>query len=790
MKKICISKDWKFKNLTKKTPYESIDLPHDYQIKEKRLPEGLCANGCYPDTVGRYVKHLSLTKGRHYILDIDGAYMCAQIMFNEQLLAMHPYGYTPFLVDLTPHVFDGMTNKLAITTTPLADSTRWYSGNGIYRDVFLFEGGDIRIEPWDLFISTKEVQERSATIRIKYTVSADHAAQVSVHFSVQKEGIPVASLEQACDLPAGKSEQEALLEMPSPLLWDPEHPHLYMLKTEIKEDGVTHDESEHTFGIRTVTADAQNGLLLNGKQLKLRGGCIHHDHGELGAAAFPAAEERKVRLLKQVGFNAIRCAHNPPSLAFLEVCDRLGMIVMDEAFDVWNIPKRQYDYHLFFADWWARDISYMVLRDRNHPCVISYSIGNEILEINGTSGSAEIAKNLSAEIRKYDDTRFVTSGIQKGFAANSSAEEIDPEDYRAHFQDRSAHMRANPEAINAVTASYEAPLDIIGTNYYFNHYALDHETYPQRVLWGSETVALNFYKSWKATVENSYVLGDFTWTAYDNMGEAGAGRSLWGREMKDSAKRIPLGGNKYPWRNCYQGDYDLCGFRRPQSYFRESIWREETEPRIFVTHPEHFGEPFVGTNWHWYDVDECWSYDDRYIGRPIKAETYTSAEKIEWFVNGERVGESAPVNGIASVNTVYHRGNIRAVAYKNGRAYAEYTLHTAGPATSVLLRAEKDHFAADGRDLCYVPICLADREGRPVVNDDLEITCHVHGAELLALFSGDPKTTDDPTEPRCHTFKGRALAILRTKTAGEVCISVYANGFAGSTLRVRAIAEV
>lgn len=788
MKKICISENWKFKDWAHSGAYETVDLPHDYQIKQKRISDGSPNNGFYPDIVGRYVKYLSLEKKRHYILDIDGAYMCAHVMFNEQFLAMHPYGYTPFLVDLTPHVLDGMTNKLIITTNPLKDSTRWYSGNGIYRDVFLWEGGDVRIEPWDIFISTVSVKDELAVVRVKYTVSADDNAEVTFNIVVMNTGVQIKNETVTFKVEQGKNDREILLHIPSPLLWDTESPNLYTLCTEIVKDGVTVDESETVFGIRTVTADAENGLLLNGRPIKLRGGCIHHDHGELGAVAFPAAEERKLKKLKEAGFNAIRCTHNPSSLALLEACDRLGIIAMDEAFDVWNMPKCQFDYHLFFADWWARDISYMVLRDRNHPCVFSYSIGNEIFEINGTSNSAEWSKKLSDEIRKYDDTRFVTSGLQKVFARRFSVEDMDPEDYRTFFKNRIEEMK-KPEVTNSVTRPFEESLDIVGVNYYFENYDIDHKMYPERVLWGSETQAIKFYRSWKGVKENSFVLGDFTWTAYDNMGEVGAGRAFWGREYNGSLDFIHLGGSRYPWRNCYQGDFDLCGFRRPQSYFREAIWHDDAEPRIFTTHPEHFGEPFVGTEWHWYDVDESWTYDDIYVGRPIKAETYTSADKIEWFVNGKKVGESIPVEGIASIDTVYEKGNIRVVAYRNGKVYSEYTLCTVGSAAKIELNAEKTVFKADGRDLCYIPISITDTEGRLVVGDDREISCMVHGGELMAIFSGDPRTEDDATDNKCHTYKGHALAVIRTKTAGNVYLTVFSEGISGETVTLTAYSE-
>ncbi|MBQ4081761.1 MAG: DUF4982 domain-containing protein [Clostridia bacterium] len=784
MKKTCISKDWYFKNVTQNTDYVAIDLPHDYQIKQPRDPQGNWSNGFFPDTSGRYVKHLSLEKGKHYILDLDGAYMCTHIMFNEQFLGMHPYGYTPYLVDLTPHVFDTITNKLIITTTPPPQSTRWYSGNGIYRDVFLWEGGAVRIEPWDLFISTVSASEQSATIRVKYTVSSDVDADASMRFSVQNTDGTVCEQAFELSVTAGKNEQEFLLQVPSPSLWDTEHPNLYTLCTQIIWQGETVDESETVFGVRTVTADAKNGLLLNGKPIKLRGGCVHHDHGELGAAAFPAAEYRKLSKLKQAGFNAIRCTHNPSSLAFLEACDRLGIIVMDEAFDCWNLGKNPFDYHIFFSDWWERDLSYMVLRDRNHPCVFSYSIGNEIWEINGTSQAAEISQKMSDAVRKYDDTKFVTAGIQKHFVKLNYWEDIDPEDYRAFIQKR--FKEVDNQRINEIARGFEKPLDLVGGNYYFDRYALDHEMYPDRVLWGSETKAIKFFRSWAGARDNRFVLGDFTWTAYDNLGEAGAGRTTWEAPRDDLPRFLNLNESEYPWRNCYQGDLDLCGFRRPQSYFRESIWRADTQPRIFVTHPAHFSDVLIGTDWHWYDVDECWTYDDCYVGRPIRVETYTGADFIAWYVNGKEVGRSVPEQGIARLETVYEKGSIRAVAYRDGQAYSEYTLQTTDALSTVSVCAEKDHIRADGRDLCYLPISLTDAQGRLVVLDDREITCTVEGGELLAVFSGNPRSEDDVNRNRCHTFKGHALAILRAKAAGEITVTVCAQGLQASTVTIQA----
>lgn len=782
MIKKCISRDWKFS--CEGADWADIDLPHDYMIETKRLPTppGDANVGFYQNRNGRYAKYLELDRDKHYILNIDGAYMCSSVLFNEHHLAKHPYGYSPYLVDLPDDIKRSGTNKLLIKTEPVIHSSRWYSGNGLYRDVFLWEGGRIRIEPWDMFISTVKLDEKGAEIRLKYTVTsqADEECEVRFVLFFGKEQIKEerAHIHAAKDT---KTEHEYLMRIENPKLWDLEHTNMYTLKTEISAQGVITDASENEFGVRTISADAKRGLLLNGKPLKLRGGCIHHDHGVLGAAAFPAAEERKIRLLKEAGFNAVRTAHNPPSLALLEACDRLGMVVMDEAFDEWN--KEKCVYHWWFDEWCKRDVASMVLRERNHPCVFSYSIGNEIFEIDGTSRAEQWSRLLVEEIKRYDDTRFATSGINKGFSENYP-DKIDPKDYADHVHGAFEGLDKKQKAlhINKITAGYEEPLDIVGCNYYYENYLTEHECYPERVIWGSETHAIHFYHSWELTKNNNYILGDFTWTAFDNMGEVGAGRTLWARDGEIKG----LSTADYPWRCCYQGDLDLCGTRRPQSYFREAVWLGGEELKIFTTHPEHFGEGFSGTEWHWYDVYETWSFDDAYIGRLIEAEVYTTADTVKWYVNGSFVGESVPKDGIAKLKTTYEPGCISAAAEKDGQICAKGSLNTVGEKSAINVTAEKDELLADNRDLCYFDITVADSEGRVVMAADDELKCVVSGGELLGIFSGNPCNEDSFTSNSCHAFLGRALAIVRTKTPGEVGIKVYADKLAAGFASVQA----
>lgn len=315
MKKTCISTEWKFRH--ENGDYRNVDLPHDYVIASERLGHapGERGIGYYQYTKGIYAKHLTFEEGKHYILNIDGAYMCSTVYLNENYLANHPHGYTPYLVDLTDNIRTNGTNKLVITTMPISGSARWYSGAGLYRDVFLWEGGDIRMEPWDMFISTDKITAGNARIKLQYTVTADRKADIEIRFSFLFDADTVKTeTASVCIAEKSKTTHECFVDIKNPNLWDIDNPNLYTLKTEIFENDILLDTSYNEFGIRTISADAENGLLLNGKAIKLRGGCIHHDHGVLGAAAFPAAEMRKIRLLKEAGFNARQNSAQPSVL--------------------------------------------------------------------------------------------------------------------------------------------------------------------------------------------------------------------------------------------------------------------------------------------------------------------------------------------------------------------------------------------------------------------------------------------------------------------------------------------
>ena len=765
MIKKCISKEWSFSGngVTKK-----VDLPHDCIITLPRNPKsaGGASNGFFDGAKGCYSKFMYFDEAAHTILDIDGAYMCARIYFNDNLLDMHPYGYTPYLVDLSGKIRFGRSNKIDISVLNVQPSTRWYSGSGIYRDVYVWTGGKTRIEPWDLFVSTNSITDNCAELSIKYCITSDLDCQSDIIFEVSdKNGNTVLKQSEALDLKEGKNNHELILNIKNAELWSPDSPVLYKLTTKISVNGELEDTSYTDFGIRTISADSKNGLLLNGKSIKLKGGCIHHDHGVLGSAEFPTAVYRKLSLLKNAGYNAVRTAHYPPSLTFLETCDKLGMLVMDEAFDIWNEPKNDLDYSLWFRDWWQRDISYMVLRDRNHPCVISYSIGNEIPERDGRSDGAIWSRKLSDEIRKYDNTRLVTEGICNLWEPYYYATGL-PEDYDfIKFSDFS-------DPFGEITAKGAEPLDIVGYNYLYERYEQDSKKFPDRVIWGSETYAITLFDSWSEVMSHPNVIGDFTWTAYDNLGEAGTGRYSWGEDGYINGISLAA----YPWRSCFQGDFDLCGFRRPQSYFREAVWKNITSPHIFTTHPKHNGDIFSGTGWHWYDVSESWTFDDEYIGKPVKTDVYTTADEIIFFLNGTEIGRAVPVKGIASVEIPYQKGEVTAIAVRNGIEEMRFSLKTTEKAYKVKIVPESDSITADNRELCYYDIFVVDENDNLVTDGEFEIECELFNGELLGVFSGNPCNEDQYGSNKCHTFCGKAVAIVKCRYPGNIKLIVSAKG--------------
>ena len=567
--------------------WRKVDLPHDWSIEDlpgTNSPFNIDAisqvnGGFTTGGTGWYRKTFTIPqdlKDKHFMVMFEGVYMNADVWLNGEFLGNHPYGYTSFWYDITSKIKPDKENVLAVKVKNEGENSRWYSGSGIYRHVWLKVFSPKHIDTWGTCITTPQITEKEALIKIRTSVvnNGDKVSKITLITKIiNSSGLELSKASTEKTIDRGKKEEIVQeLKLERPVLWSTDSPVLYKAKSEIYESESLTDQVETQFGVRSITFDAISGFQLNGKSMKLKGGCIHHDNGMLGSKAYNRAEERRVELLKSSGFNAIRSSHNPPSPAFLDACDRLGMLVIDESFDMWNEAKNPNDYHLYFNDWWKKDVESMILRDRNHPSVIMWSIGNEIPN-RSTPVVVDQARMLGSFVRLIDPTRPVTSAV------NDLRPDKDP---------------------------YFAALDVTGYNYASggdhnqkNLYEADHIRLPGRVMVGTESYPLEAFGSWMDVVDHPYVIGDFVWTAFDYIGEASIG---WRGYFQKQ--------DFFPWNLAYCGDLDICGWKRPQSYYRDALWKEN-QLSIWVTPPqptfEVNPERQSWSKWHWLDADADWN---------------------------------------------------------------------------------------------------------------------------------------------------------------------------------------
>ena len=539
------------------------------------------------------------------------------------------------------------------------------------------------------------------------------------------------------------------------------------------------DTETVTFGIRSLRLDPEHGLRVNGESVKLRGACVHHDNGVLGAATFARAEERRVQILKDAGFNAIRMSHHPMSTAMLDACDRLGMLVMDEAFDMWTSAKSDFDYSLSFPQWWERDIEAMVAKDVNHPSVIVYSIGNEIPETGSPAGAAW-GRKLAEKVRALDATRYVTNAVNGMLAvlddlAAMRSQPSEDAGINTLMADPGDMMNAisSSDLVTRRTAESFSVLDIAGINYAEARYALDRDLFPNRIIVGSETFPTRIDGNWRLVKQYPNVIGDFTWTGWDYLGEAGIGRPQYA--TPDGAR--PSFTAPYPWLLAGCGDIDITGHRRPASYYRQIVFGLRAEPYLAVRRPEHHGKTWTGTPWAWSDSVASWTWPGS-AGSPVTVEVYSDADEVELLINGRSLGRKPAGDSHrfrAEFETVYQPGELLAVAYAGGTETGRHLLRSAaGP---LQLRAETDRqvITADGADLAYVSLTLTDPAGTCCTYADRPVRIEVSGQGVLLGFgSAAPATEErfDATERR--TYDGRALAVLRPTGPGKIRLTATA----------------
>ena len=790
--------------------WRSLDLPHDWSIEsrpDKDNPSG-AGGGFFPNGIGWYRKTFSAPaawRGMRVTVEFDGVYRDATVYLNGQKLGNHPYGYTSFTFDLTPDLNFAGPNVLAVRVDNSAQpNSRWYSGSGIYRHVRVIVTDPTHVAHWGVFVTTPEASADSAKVSIQTKVSNDSAKPVDVTVETtlyDHAGNEVGTTKSPLTIAQGKETEAAqTITVANPSLWSPASPTLYRAVSRIRRFDKLVDQVETPFGIRSLSWSADKGLLLNGKNIKLTGGSVHHDNGPLGAAAFDRAEQRRVELLKAAGMNAVRTAHNPPSPAFLDACDRLGLLVLDEPFDSWKVDKVKFDYGHDFDEWSKRDISSMVLRDRNHPSIVIWGIGNEIPELEVEQGQI-IGRELAGQVRSLDTSRPLTLA----FPGTTTA--------------------PNAEAVLS-------QLDITGYNYnLIPTYAADHTQLPKRIMLTTESYPAKAFPLWQISQDNSYVLGDLTWTAMDYLGESGIGAWSYGTPEQAQMAQQVMGAmvnssmidkmflgmangvdimaamaqgaadpaakaamaimfHGYPWHAAACGDLDLTGYRKPQSYYRDILWNGGDRVYATVRLPEPEGKKIIAVGWATYPTLPTWTWPGQ-EGKPLQVEVYSGAERVRLYLNDKLIGEQ-PTGRDQEFKTTfsvpYTPGTLKAVGMRGDSAVAESILTTAGNATALRITADRTTIQANGQDLAFLTIEAVDAKGQPLLHAAQEVQFSISGPGLIAAVgNGDGEDEASYQADRRKLFHGRALVVVRTsRQNGPITVIARTPGLsdASETIQV------
>jgi beta-galactosidase len=781
-------------------PHKPVTLPHDAMIENERRKEGGNPSvGNYPEGEYEYNKKFFVPsdyRGKRVTIEFEGAYSQAMVYINGDFACQRPNGYSNFYVEADRFLRYGEENEIKVIALNYKDS-RWYSGAGIYRNTKLIVSNLVHIALDGVKIATPEINQDHALVTVATAIENEGLGTVTANLLteiVDGCGNVVARDQSPITTFAGESatlRQRLLVKAPK--LWSVDEPSLYTCRMTLTAGEEQLDEETTVFGIRSLTLDTERGLRINEETVKLRGACIHHDNGVIGAATIDRAEERRVEILKQAGFNALRSAHNPMSKAMLDACDRLGMLVMDESFDMWTSTKSDYDYALNFPEWWERDIQAMVDKDYNHPSVIMYSIGNEITETGSSIGSMW-GRKLAEKIRSIDQTRFVTNSVNFLLAVMNDLKKMYASDMASSegtgintmMNDMGALVAALVASDICTTGTAEsfACVDVAGYNYADSRYVMDRELFPNRIIVGSETTPGSIDKNWKLVKENSHVIGDFTWTGWDYLGEAGIGRVKYDQES--SSYYIQ---SLYPWLTAWAGDIDITGNRRPISYYREIVFGLRKDPYIAVQWPEHYFKKASLSSWSWSDSVSSWSWND-YEGKPVKVEVYADAEEVELLINGRSMGKAAAGEANrfkAEFDTVYESGEITAVAYSGGQETGRMTIRSASGAVVLKAEADRQDITASDSDLSFVMISLVDEQGNLYNTADRIVSVKVEGAGVLQGFSSaNPASEENFFDAERTTFDGKALAVVRPTGAGTITVTVNAEGCAPKTVLINA----
>ncbi len=761
--------------------WRSLSLPHDWSIEGPFSQDVPAKSGGYlPGGVGWYRKHFNMAPedmDRRVWIEFDGVYKNADVWLNGHHLGFHPYGYTSFRYDLTLFLEEG-ENVLAVRVdNSQQPDTRWYTGSGIYRHVWLVVTDSLHVDHWGTYVTTPSVAEDLATVAVTTWIKNNSAVErgCTLVTSVVDAAGAIAATEEVSQpiAPGERHEAYQMLALAIPHLWSIEDPYLYRIRSEIREgDGRIVDACDTPFGVRVAHFDAEQGFVLNGKQVKINGVCLHHDAGAVGAAVPERVLERRLEILKEMGCNGIRCSHNPPAPELLDMADRMGFVVMDEAFDEWKQARYTYGYHDIYDAWAAKDLLSMLHRDRNHPSVVLWSVGNEIPEQNRPEGVRRL-KDLIDICHREDPTRPVTSACDR---------------------------IEGPRAFGGPThEEFLAALDVVGYNYVdrweergARYYTIDHFRYPERRMIGSENVSVGGVRGayslggegggpwhrpynvamiraeqlWKATSASDYVAGDFMWTGIDYLGE-----SWW------------------PHKNASSGPIDLCGFKKDGFYFYQSQWTEAPMLHLFP-------------HWNWEGQE----------GQVIPVLCYSNCDTVELFVNGVSWGTKSYRFAHTNMDrrmswfdnirqprvwattgdlhlawdVPYAPGALKAVGMRDGEVVCVQEIATAGAAAKAEATIDRTQLRADGRDVAHVTVRILDAEGRFVPTADDQVTFEVEGpGTLIGVDNGDPASHASFQAHQRQAFNGMCLAIVQsTGEVGEIRVRTVSEGLAGAEVVV------
>ena len=760
------------------TDWRKLDLPHDWSIEDlSETPTDSTIGPFYKNAVGKnstaftvggtawYRKKFVMdksTEGKQVSILFEGVYMIADVWINGHHLGSHPNGYTSFWYDLSPYLKPvGEQNVIAVEVKNEGDNSRWYAGSGIYRHVWLNVVNPTHIAKWGVQIVSENISASSADIQVATAIdnNKDNLTITTEIYSADNKLVGSKSTETL-----GKEKIEHEITLKEPNLWDTEHPYLYKAKITLKQDQKIIDTYWQNFGIRSMAFDATSGFTINGQNLKLKGACIHHDNGALGAAAIDRAEERKIELLKANGYNAVRFAHNPNSPKLLEACDKLGMLVINEAFDMWNTPKTPDDYANYFKDWWQIDLTTVIQRDFNHPSVIMWSIGNEITEIIDSLGY-EYSQKLTDFAKSLDTSRPITGAMP-------------------------FHIPLMRGKKWDTTAPAFAPWDVAGYNYSMSFYNSDHRKHPERIMVTTEYFPPKALENWNMVEKNPHIIGMFSWAGIDYLGEAGIGlaRIRKNNEKAPDDFQKDFMGPEWPIFNSYTGELDLIGNKKAASYYLDVVWRR-SPLEMLVHRPLANNEKEYTGFYAFPDELKSWTWPG-HEGDSLEVSVYTRGEKVKLELNGKMLEEKKLEKGSikASFKVPFTSGKLVARSFDGAKEVATQTLSTTAKPYAIRLKADRNIIKADKKDLSYIAVEIVDEAGNLVPNvDDLLVKYQILGeGKLAGAANGNPRDMSSFQKPEKQVFQGKGLLIVRsTVKAGNIKIVAKAEGLKDGILNVK-----